>query len=108
MFYNCENLESIDLSSFNTSNVTNMSNMFYDCSKLENLDLSNFDTSNLTGYQYLLTGCYNLKTLDLSSFNLQNGTSMSLSLSYSNLLRKIKIRETVFTQFPFVFEVSVQ
>ena len=28
MFYKCSSLESIDLSSFNTSNVNNMSHMF--------------------------------------------------------------------------------
>ena len=34
MFFNCSSLESIDLSSFNTTNVTNMSNMFSHCSSL--------------------------------------------------------------------------
>ena len=31
MFYNCENLTELNLSSFNTNNVTNMSGMFYSC-----------------------------------------------------------------------------
>ena len=34
MFNGCTNLTSLDLSSFNTSNVTDMSYMFSDCSKL--------------------------------------------------------------------------
>ena len=34
MFHSCSSLTSLDLSSFNTSKVTNMSNMFSDCSKL--------------------------------------------------------------------------
>ena len=34
MFLNCINLQNIDLSSFNTQNVTGMSNMFSNCDKL--------------------------------------------------------------------------
>jgi len=36
MFTHCEKLISIDLSSFNTKNVTNMESMFYDQMKNEN------------------------------------------------------------------------
>ena len=36
------------VSSFNTSNVTDMSNMFYLCYKLYNLDISGFDMSKVT------------------------------------------------------------
>ena len=35
MFYKCSSLKSIDLSSFNTSNVKDMSSMFYGCSSLK-------------------------------------------------------------------------
>ena len=42
MFYECNSLTNIDLSNFNTQNVTNMSYMFYECSSLTNIDLSNF------------------------------------------------------------------
>ena len=35
IFYLCENLESIDLSSFDTSKVTLMENMFYRCYNLK-------------------------------------------------------------------------
>ena len=34
MFLDCKNLFELNLSSFNTNNVTNMSLMFYYCSKL--------------------------------------------------------------------------
>ena len=39
MFYNCTNLTSLDLSSFNTSNVTNWGATFYYCSKLKSIKL---------------------------------------------------------------------
>ena len=40
MFYNCENLQSLDVSEFNTINVTNMSNAFYKCKQITNIDVS--------------------------------------------------------------------
>ncbi len=46
LFYGL-NLQSLDLSSFNTENVTNMSYMF-SFSKIQTLDLSSFNTENVT------------------------------------------------------------
>ncbi|WP_027727938.1 BspA family leucine-rich repeat surface protein [Treponema sp. C6A8] len=48
MFDGCPNYETIDLSGFDTSRVTNMSEMFANCKKLTELDLSDFDTSKVT------------------------------------------------------------
>ena len=49
MFSRCYNLKEIKgINNFNTINVTNMSSMSRECKKLEYLDLSNFDTSNVS------------------------------------------------------------
>ena len=48
MFYKCELLNNIDLSNFNTNNVTNMRSMFCGCSSLNSINLSNFNTNNVT------------------------------------------------------------
>ena len=61
MFYECKSLTSLNLSTFNTSNVTIMNSMFYECSKLESLDLSNFDASKTTNYESIFSGCSSLK-----------------------------------------------
>ena len=47
MFAQCYSLKTLDLSSFNTSKVTNMSWMFFYCYSLQFLDLSNFNTYNV-------------------------------------------------------------
>ena len=77
MFYNCSSLTSLDLSSFNTSNVKSMNSMFYGCSSLTSLDLSSFNTSNVTNMVQMFYGCSSLTSLNLSSFNTSNVTNMA-------------------------------
>ncbi|MCM1236051.1 MAG: BspA family leucine-rich repeat surface protein, partial [Ruminococcus flavefaciens] len=77
MFIDCSNLVNLDLGNFDTQNVTNMSNMFYGCSSLVNLNLSNFATQNVTNMAHMFAHCISLHNIDLSSFNTQNVTNMS-------------------------------
>ena len=66
----------IDLSNFDTSNVTDMSTMFYGMSNLTSLNLSNFDTSRVTDMSSMFTFMYNLTTLNLSNFDTSKVTDM--------------------------------
>ena len=91
MFINCENLTTIDLSSFNTSNATDMSSMFYACSNLKTLDVSNFNTINVTNMRSMFYGCSNLTTLDLSNFNTSNVTDMSYMFDYCKKLTTLDL-----------------
>ena len=77
MFWECSNLTSLNLSNFNTSNVTNMSNMFVGCSSLTSLNLSNFNTSNVTDMRSMFFNCRSLTSLNLSNFNTSNVTNMN-------------------------------
>jgi surface protein len=56
-------LTELDVSGFNTSNVTDMGSMFCKCSGLTELDVSGFDTSNVTDTFIMLLGCYGLQTI---------------------------------------------
>ena len=47
LFYDCISLKSINLSNFQTPNVTDMSCMFYNCSSLNEINLSNFNNENV-------------------------------------------------------------
>ena len=67
----------IDLSGFDTENVTDMSSMFEDCSSLQSLDLSGFDTENVTDMSRMFNGCSSLQSLDLSDFDTKNVNDMS-------------------------------
>ena len=66
MFVKCGKLASLDLSSFDTSNVTNMSHMFKFCTTLTELDLSNFKTDKVTNMEYMFVDCEKITSLDLS------------------------------------------
>ena len=68
MFGECKSLKQLDLSSFDTSKVTDMGHMFFLCDSLSEVDLSRFDTSAVTDMSMMFYECYALTKLDLSSF----------------------------------------
>ena len=69
MFFACSSLRSLDLSGWDTSQVTNMGDMFLGCSSLASLDLSGWDTSRVTDMWGMFHECPSLSSLDLSHFD---------------------------------------
>ena len=78
MFYGMSNLTSLNLSNFDTSQVTNMGLMFSRMSSLTSLNLSNFDTSKVTNMSDMFNSMSNLTSLNLSNFNTSQVTNMGL------------------------------
>ena len=91
MFYGCSSLKSINLFSFNTNNVTHMGGMFYKCSSLKSINLSFFNTNNVTDMSYMFKGCSSLKSIDLSSFITNNVTHMGSMFSECSSLKSIDL-----------------
>lgn len=91
MFAASPELKSLDLSGFNTSKVKNMIYMFYDAGKIETLDLSAFDTSNVTTMYGLFNGMRALKNLNISSFNTQNVIEMQEMFQYNSSLTSLDL-----------------
>ena len=77
MFDSCSSLKELDLTSFNTEQVTNMLRMFHNCSSLTTLDLSRFNTEKVTNMGLMFDSCSSLEALDLSGFNTEQVTSMA-------------------------------
>ena len=77
MFRGMSNPTSLDLSKFDTSQVTDMSQMFSDMSNLATLNLFNFDTSNVTNMSYMFNYTYRLISLNLSNFDTSQVTNMN-------------------------------
>ena len=91
MYFFCKSLNNIDLSNFNTENVTNMSCMFRYCEFLKNINLYNFNTQNVTDMSCMFAFCESLKNIDLSNFNTENVTDMSRMFWNCKTLRNIDL-----------------
>ena len=78
MFYSCSKLKEIKgIKHFNTCKVINMYAMFNGCDKLEYLDLSSFNTSNVTDMGMMFCFCKNLREIKgLNVFNTNKVTNM--------------------------------
>ena len=76
MFGDCISLETIDVSNFDMSKVTNMRCMFYNCSNLEEIDVSNFDVSSVKNFEYVFYACIQANIIGLEKWDTSSGTSM--------------------------------
>ena len=106
-FQGCVNLTSIEgIEYLNTSQVTDMHNMFSECSHLQTTDFSGFDTRKVKDMSYMFHNCGSLKSLDISNFNTSEVTDMrgmfescigltSLDLSHLNT-SKVSVMASMF------------
>ena len=99
MFYGCKLLISLDLSNFNTQNVTNMVYMFGCCNSLISLDLSNFNTQNVFFFSNMFSDCESLISLDLSNFNPQMTMNSDLLSNCNSLNYKIYKKFCLFNPY---------
>ena len=88
LFYNCQNLKSIDLRPLNTSKCEQWSWMFSYCSSLTELDLSPLDTRSAKSMRETFAHL-TLTELDVSSLNVSNVTSMVSMFAFDMQLKKI-------------------
>ena len=91
MFSNTHNLTSLDLSNFDTRNVTVMKDMFYNTYKLKTINLSSFDTRNVTDMRGMFKDSRTLETLNLSNFDTSKVTSMTEMFSGASALVSLNL-----------------
>ena len=82
MFYKCEKLQTLNVSTFDTSKVTDMSWMFYDCEKLAEIDVSSFDTANVTDMSYMFRGMQSASVINLNNFDTSNVINMESMFAF--------------------------
>ena len=93
MFANCKSLKYLNLSNFNTPNLTDIEGMFSGCYSLYKIDgLNNFNTNKIENMYALFNNCHQLEYLDLSSFNTSNVKIMNYMFNRCNNLKEIKGR----------------
>lgn len=91
MFLNCRSLKNLDLKSFQTNQVNDMSQMFGGCSDLRVLNITNFDTSRVTNMNGMFSGCETLEKLDLSNFDTTNVKHMTNMFENSDALKSLNL-----------------
>ncbi len=82
------NFNSLILENVNTSNVTNMDSMFMSL-PVTTLDVSSFDTSHVTNMRVMFGFMNNLQSLNISSFNTNLVTDMSAMFITDSKLTEI-------------------
>lgn len=76
-FSHCELLASVDVSKWDTSKVTNMEGMFVDCNLLASVDVNKWNTSKVTDMASMFSICGTLRSIDVSKWNTSNVTDIS-------------------------------
>ena len=95
MFYLCINITEMNLSHFNSSEITYMVSMFEKCTSLYSLELSNFDTSKVNNFGNMFDGCSSLTSLDLSSFITTSIVWMNSMFNACPLLEYIDLENSI-------------
>lgn len=93
VFRNCKNLESITFGdNFCTESITYMGWLFDGCKTLKEIDLSNFNTTNVTLFQSMFINCDNLETVLLGDkFLTDSATNVSYMFSQCKKLKNINV-----------------
>ena len=91
MFDGCNSLKKINLTNVNTRNTLSMYGMFGECSSLENIDFIFFNTEKVQNMQKMFFHCVSLKELDLSYFNTKNVTTMRSMFSGCSKIQSIDL-----------------
>ena len=91
MFYYLPEVETIDLSNTNLTNVTDAEGMFYYNSKLKSIKFDNVNMSNVVNLSYTFQGNSSLETLDLRFITSDKITSIAGIISFSDKIKKIDL-----------------
>ena len=94
MFFGDEKLVSLDLSNFDTRSLTNMDKMFYGMSNLTSLNIGSFDTSKVTNMDSLFYGMVNIENINVSNFDTRNVTNVNHMFSSMHKLKQLQLPAT--------------
>ena len=93
MFNDCNALEAIDLSGFDTSNVIDMKRMFGGTKALKSIDVSTFDTSKVRSMYWMFRSTQTLKEIDIRMFDTSNVENMLGMFVTANKVKTIFLGE---------------
>ena len=103
----------IDLSKWDTSNISNLSNLFFNCTKLKQIDLHTWNTKSVSTCYWLFRGCLSLEFINIDGWNTCNVYNMNRmfgecpKLITIKGLNKLNTRNVQFTQLMFIGDRSL-
>lgn len=80
----------IDLSKWDTSNISNLSNLFFNCTKLKQIDLHTWNTKSVSTCYWLFRGCSSLEFINIDGWNTCNVYDMDRMFGECSKLITIK------------------
>lgn len=89
MFKDCSKLTQLNVSGFNTALVGSMEDMFAGCAKLESVDVSGFKTFNTRSMKGMFQGCEALTEVDVNNFNVSELSNTAFMFAGNSSLRTI-------------------
>lgn len=98
-------LRSLDVSNWDTSRLTNGTEMFTECSSLQSLDVSNWNTQALANGTHMFSWCQSLKSIDVSNWNTQALMNGNYMFRYCSSLQKIDFRKANFNKVSSALEM---
>ena len=84
-------IESIDLSSWNTSSLTLIPHLFYYTTSVKSIDMSGWNTTLIQTTEYAFYNCTSLQTLNLSGWDLTSLTSQNYTFYNCSSLKDVYI-----------------
>jgi surface protein len=91
MFHKCVDIIELDLSNFNSSQVTNMCGMFEKCRKLKKIIFNNINTSNVKNMSWMFNECESLNDLDISNFKTKKVENMICMFNRCESLKNLNL-----------------
>ncbi len=90
LFRGCGNIISVDLSSFDSSEVIDMVQMFSICYQLKEVNLNNLNISKVKNMSHLFNKCFELEKITFpQSFNTENVENMNFMFHFCQALKEI-------------------
>lgn len=86
--------ERIDLTAWDTSNVTNMFALFFNVSNFFEANLSGWDTRKVENMGYMFMGCNELQTIHCTGWDTNKVTNMSNFISNCTKLKDVYIKDS--------------
>ena len=99
LFEGWNSLDPINLSDFDYSSVIDMSYIFSECS-FESIDLSNLNTPEVENISHIFEGCSSLKEINFTNFN--NGKVNDISYMFSGCSSIISIDLSILNNIPIL------